>query len=101
MRITFALHRTPAQGVMIPQSGWLAKPPVVPGLDIDMNEELIAEHPYKASFVNLSADDRQKRQSAERPLVCEEPDGFMRCRQGGGTSNTTGVDHLPDRSPAR
>ena len=54
---------------MIPQSGWLAKPRVVPGLDIDMNEELIAEHPYKASFVNLSADDRQKRQSAERPLV--------------------------------
>ncbi len=40
-------------------------PPTGPGLGIELNEDLIAEHPYQEGFFNLFAEDWHKRQFAE------------------------------------
>jgi len=39
--------------------------PTGPGLGIDLNEDLISEHPYKEGFFNLFGNDWQKRQFAD------------------------------------
>jgi len=48
--------REAVPGCPVPRDGYFY-PPEKPGLGIDLNEDVIKEHPYKEGFFNLFADD--------------------------------------------
>ena len=48
-------------GTPRPRDGYFY-PPEKPGLGVELNEDLIKEHPYREGFFNLFAEDRHRRQ---------------------------------------